>query len=87
MSTESQFNEALVTAAQKVLKKTLSQADKTRLFALFNAESGTTFDRAEEAIRKIGDLTERQLIEKSAASDDTNRAMKDLKNIANQWKK
>ena len=86
MSTDDQLIEALSNAAQKTLKRTVLPGEKTRLITFFNEASGSTYSRALDAIRKLGDLTEAQLL-KEAASDDANRVMNDLKRIADQWKK
>ncbi len=86
MSTDQQLLQSLIAAAEKLLGRTLTQAERHALVQHFNSTSGTTFDRAQEAIRKFSKLTEDQIMEKTAASDDTDRIMQDLKNAADNWK-
>ncbi|MCK6468222.1 MAG: hypothetical protein L6Q53_08540 [Candidatus Brocadia sinica] len=86
MATDQQLVQVLVATTEKLLRRTLTQAERNTLIKHFNESSGTTFARAQEAIRQFSQLTERQIMEKVAASDDTDRIMQDLKNIADNWK-
>ncbi len=86
MTNDQQLIQALVSAAEKLLNRTLDQEERKALIKQFNKTSGPTFRRAQEALIQFSKLTERQLQEKVAASDDTDRIMQDLKNVANEWK-
>lgn len=86
MATDQQLVQALVSATEKVLRRPLTPAELDALVEQFNKTSGSTFDRAQEAIRQFSRLTPHQLQEKVAASDDTDRIMQDLQNVANDWK-
>lgn len=86
MATDRELVDALVRAAEKTLRRTLSQDERSRLVEHFNKTSGSTFVRAKQAIIAFGSLRENQIQERSAASDDTERAIQDLKDAADQWK-
>lgn len=88
MSTDNQLIEALQNASEKVIGRALTTDEKRRLLTLFNeSKEPTTFSRAQEALRNFSDITESQLQQKAAASDDTDRTIQDLKNIADRWKR
>lgn len=86
MATDQELVQALVAATEKILRRTLTAAERDTLVQQFNATSGSAFDRAQSAIRTFTALTERQINEKVAASDDTDRIMQDLKTVTTNWK-
>jgi len=86
MATNEQLIQALVQALAVVLNRQPTPDERQLLIKHFDASSGTTFERAETAITKTANVQKRVLLEKSAASDDADRVMQDLKRIASQWK-
>ena len=88
MATDAQLIQALENAAAKVVGRALTTPEKAKLLESFNkSQAPSTYIRAQEAITNFSNISGRQLVEKAAASDDTNRSMRDLKEIADSWKK
>jgi hypothetical protein len=86
MATDRQLVQALVSAAESLLHRPLSQTEQNQLLNYFNDAQGSAFARAQAAVNRLR-LIELTLNEKrAAASDDTDRIMNDLKNIVDQWK-
>jgi len=85
MATDRQLIDALVKAAEKTLNRSLSSSERSRLVEIFNERRGSTFLRAKESIVQFGQINESQLELRAAASDDADRAIKDLKDAADQW--
>ena len=86
MATDYQLVQALIAATEKLLNRSLTQPERDALVKQFNATTGTTFERAHATIRNFSRLNDGQIMEKVAASDDTDRIMQDLKNAADNWK-
>ncbi|MBK8036533.1 MAG: hypothetical protein IPK22_05280 [Verrucomicrobiaceae bacterium] len=88
MATDAQLIQALENAATKLVGRELTTQEKARLVELFNKSAAkSTFQRAQESIINFSSIDESVLIKRAAASDDTNRAIRDLKDIADNWKK
>lgn len=88
MATDAQLIQALENAAARIIGRPITNAERDRLIELFNqSQAANTFSRAREAITNFSNVSEHQLMEKAAASDDTNRSIRDLKDIADNWKK
>lgn len=88
MATDAQLIQALEKATAKVIGRALTSTEKAKVLELFiQSRASTTFARAQDAIINFSNITERQLVQKAAASDDTNRAMKDLEETASGWRK
>ena len=88
MATDTQLIQALENAAAKVVGRALTADEKAKVLAFFNqSQAPNTFSRTQEAIINFSRISQRQLQEKAAASDDTNRAIKDLEEIAKNWRK
>jgi hypothetical protein len=86
MARDFELKEALKLAAERFTGRTLSQADVDRLVGFFNQSQGTTYERAKKAVELFVGLGGRQLIENTAAADNLNRILRDLKQVADSWK-
>ncbi|MCK4504663.1 MAG: hypothetical protein KAW14_03530 [Candidatus Aegiribacteria sp.] len=86
MTDDRQLVEALKKAAEQVLKRSLSESETSELIRFFNEAKGTTANRAKKAITKIARISDSELMEKIASSDDTDRIMHDLEAVASEWK-
>lgn len=88
MSTNRDLVNALNKAAKELINRELSQEEVNQLVRFFNESSGTNYERALKALSKFTDQTEQAeqtIFEKSAASDNTNRVMGDLKDVIDSW--
>ena len=86
MTNNSELIQGLKQATERITKRTLSQSDVNRLVELFNRSQGTYYDRAKKAIELFAGLSGRQLIENTAAADNLDRILGDLKQVADDWK-
>lgn len=85
MATDRDLIRALESAAEALVGKTLSGADKQRLIDLFNKARGTNQDKAKEALRSIAGIGPQELQKRASASDNTDRVIRDLENVIDQW--
>ena len=86
MSTDRDLVTALRKAAEVIVGRSLTDTEANRLVQLFNESSGTHYERSKVSITKLASITERQLQEKVAASDNTDRVMQELLDTINNWK-
>lgn len=76
---------ALVDATEAVRGSQLTTEEKQKLIETFNRTSGDKVKRARATLLNFSQIDEKLLLEKSAASDNTDRKIKDLENIAKEW--
>jgi FKBP-type peptidyl-prolyl cis-trans isomerase (trigger factor) len=86
MATDQQLVDALKRAAEVLLGRALTQQEFDNLVARFNKATGTNQQRATEALRGLTNLTEAQIGQRKAASDNTDRIIRDLQDTADKWK-
>lgn len=86
MSTSRQLIDALVKAAENLLGRSLRPTEVEKLIDLFDKAKGTAKERARAAITGIAQISDSDLMEKTASSDDTDRIMQDLETVASEWK-
>lgn len=86
MIRDSELIQGLKLAAERITNRTLTQYDVDRLVELFNQSQGTTYERARKAIELFTGLSENQIIKNTAAADNLNRILGDLKQVADDWK-
>jgi len=86
MASDQQLRNALNAAAEQLINRKLTPEEVNRLVKLFNESKGQNKARTREALTNFSRLNERQLLEKCAASDNTNRVFKDLDNVITNWK-
>lgn len=86
MTRDAELIQGLKRAAERITNRTLAQHDVNRLVDLFNQGSGTAYERARRAIELFAGLAGKQIIENTAAADNLNRILGDLKQIADDWK-
>lgn len=73
-------------AAEALLGRSITDEESSRLIKLFNETKGTHQQRALAALSQFADVSESLLLEKTAASDNTDRVISDLKNTLDNWK-
>ncbi len=86
MATNSELRTALKKAAGSLINRDLNEVETERLISTFDKATGTNYERALEALTESTKLTRPELMQKAAASDNTDRAMKDLKDTVVNWK-
>jgi hypothetical protein len=86
MASDQQLINALCAAAEQLINRKLTTEELDRLVKLFNESKGQNRTRTREALTNFSRLNENQLLEKCAASDNTNRVFKDLDNVITNWK-
>lgn len=78
MASEYEIKRLLREAAEKLIGRILTEQDASRLYQYYQQAYGSTYNRTIEALSKFSSLTEKQIIEKRATSDDLDRVMQDL---------
>ena len=86
MTTDSELVYSLKKAAEGLAKRTLTQAELERLLQFFRASGGSHYQKARSALIKFTNLNETQLLLNTAASDNLERIMRELKQAADNWK-
>jgi len=86
MANDEELLTSLRKAAEAIVGRSLTEDEASRLIKLFNESSGTHYERAKSSITKLASVTEHQLQEKVAASDNTDRVMQELEDTINNWK-
>lgn len=86
MATTTELRAALKRAASALVNRELNDIEIDRLISTFDKAKGTNYERALEALTEGTKLSRPELMQKAAASDNTDRAMKDLKNTVINWK-
>lgn len=87
MSTDRDLINALKNVASKLTHRTITEGDEAQLIEYFNKSEGTSYQKAISSLKKFCSLTDQQINEKAAASDDTDRVIQDLNNVLKDWKK
>ena len=87
MATDNDVIINLQKSSEALLKRPLTQAEKQELIQAFNSGAGTNYEKALGAVGKVTGLTQGQIMLKSAASDDADRAVKDLEKVMKEWNK
>ena len=85
MLTNQQFFDALRKAAEGLLDRRLTADEARRLTGFFNRAKGTYSNRAREALKKITGHTGQWIEKRAAASDNTDRVIRDLESVLNDW--
>ena len=86
MATGDNVRDALRKAAEELLNRTLTRQEIDELIRRFNQAEGSYRDRAQGSIAEIYRIDRAQLVEKTAASDNTDRLINDLKRTLDDWK-
>jgi hypothetical protein len=84
MASEAEIDRALLAAAEAVVGRSLTQAEFLRLKQTFKSQPGGPRVRATRAIEETFSYSEDQRRSKTAASDDADRLINDLVNLATQ---
>ena len=87
MATNQQLLAALKRAAEGILGRQLSDAEAQDLIKYFNGAAGSWIEKAKESVRRVANITEQQLLEKQASSDDADRRIRDLEGVVREWGK
>ena len=66
-------------AAEKLVGRRLTEQEISRLYRSYQQEVGTPYKKTIKALQSFSSLTESQILEKRAASDDLDRVMQDLR--------
>jgi hypothetical protein len=86
MATNSDLVRALRAAAQSLLDRSLTDTENQQLIELFNKAAGTHHERAKEALRRFTGLRQVDIEKRASASDNTDRVIRDLENVIDDWK-
>jgi len=86
MTSKHDVVDALRRAAEALIGRSLTPDEVTQLIDLFNRADGSYREKAREALRRFTGLSEAQIREKTAASDNTDRVITDLHDILDKWK-
>ena len=81
MATNSDIINALKKAAEAILRRPLSQDEVISLSEHFSRAQGSNHERALIALKEQTKMSDKQLMEKAAASDNTDRIMQELENL------
>ncbi len=84
--TDRQLTDALRRAAETLLGKGISDAEFNDLVNRFNRAQGNSQQRSIEALRGFTGFSEITIRAKAAASDNTDRIIRDLENTIDEWK-
>lgn len=80
-----QFIEKIYELAEAIKESPLSDYEKKVILDAFNQETGSAFDRAKKAVKKI--IGPEYLVEKTASLDNSDRIISDLRRQAELWQK
>ena len=79
--------QALRRAAEALVGRPISGEELNTLIQHFNQTSGTEYQRAIGTLSKFAGISEARIVEKTAASDNTDRLIQDLQATISQWTK
>ena len=86
MAINPELGTALKKAAVSLIKRDLNEIEDKKLIEAFDKAAGTNYERALEALTEITNFSRVELLQKSASSDNADRAMRDLKDKSTSWK-
>ncbi len=79
MATEYEVRRLLREVAQKLIGRNLNEQETEKLYKLYLEELGTPYNKTIKALSKFSALSETQIFQKRASSDDLDRVMQDLR--------
>jgi hypothetical protein len=85
MANENDVLSALIKAAEKLLARPLTQIERDSLISDFRVSKLPKQQRAIKALAKAARLDESQIQIRAASSDDTDRAIRDLDKVMQDW--
>lgn len=88
MASEQEIRSALKAAAEALASRKLTEAEADRLLRSYNTQTGTTGQKARNALRDFFYESEAQFGGREVrASDDLDRLDDDLRNVLDGWRK
>ena len=78
---------ALQRAAEGLLARSITASERNKLVEIFNGTSGTNRERALAALSRFAGISQRGIVERTAASDNTDRLVDELASAIGQWGK
>jgi len=86
MANDRELRTALKKTASVLASRELTETEADRLLETFKTTSGTSFERAIQVLTEATRLSRHEIMAKSAASDNTDRTMKDLNDTITNWR-
>ena len=78
MASEYEIKRLLRQAAEKLVGRSLTEQEASRIYQSYQQAYGTSYNKTIEALSKFSSLTKKQIMEKRSSSDDLDRVMQDL---------
>ena len=86
MATDRELILALRKAAEDLVRRRITDQEADALLKHFNESQGTHYERARLALARFANISTLQINERAAASDNTDRILKELDTVTKNWK-